>query len=87
MHQQRLADDVARGHARVERGERVLEDDLHLPAEPAAFGLAQGDVGAADRMLPTSVRPGAARRGLAVVDLPQPDSPTRPSVSPTPMRS
>ena len=30
---QRLADDVAGAHARVERGERVLEDDLHLPAE------------------------------------------------------
>ena len=36
VHAQRLADDVARGHARIERGERVLEDDLHLPAVAAA---------------------------------------------------
>ncbi len=30
---ERLADDVADVHARVERGVRVLEDDLHVAAE------------------------------------------------------
>ena len=30
VHRERLGDDVADGHARVERRVRVLEDDLHL---------------------------------------------------------
>ncbi len=30
---QRLADDVAHAHARVQRGVRVLEDDLHVAAQ------------------------------------------------------
>ena len=29
-----LADDGADGHARIERGERILEDDLHVAAQP-----------------------------------------------------
>ncbi len=41
--QQRLAHDVARRHARVERGERVLEDDLHLPPVGPQLGLRQAD--------------------------------------------
>ena len=32
---QRLLDDRARGHARVQRAERVLEDELHPAAQPA----------------------------------------------------
>ena len=32
VHLQRLADDVAGRHARIERGKRVLKDDLHLAA-------------------------------------------------------
>ena len=32
MHADRLGDDLADGHARIERGVRVLEDDLHLLA-------------------------------------------------------
>ena len=35
MDDQRFADDRADGHARVERGERVLEDDLHVAAQRA----------------------------------------------------
>src|SRR5450756_999492 len=31
---ERLADDVAHAHARVQRGVRVLEDDLHVAAQP-----------------------------------------------------
>ena len=37
---QRLADDVADGHARIERRERVLEDDLHRPADLAHIAAA-----------------------------------------------
>ncbi len=41
MHGQGLADDIARCHARVERGERVLEHDLHRAAIRPQRGLAQ----------------------------------------------
>jgi hypothetical protein len=33
VHQQRLAHEVEQGHARVERGEGILEDHLHLAPE------------------------------------------------------
>jgi hypothetical protein len=49
VHAERLADDVARGHARIERGERVLEHDLHRAAHRAHVGLAQRrDIGAVE---------------------------------------
>ncbi len=35
MYLERLADDVADGHARVERRKRILKDDLHLSAQMA----------------------------------------------------
>ena len=38
---QRLGDDVADGHARIERGVRVLKDDLHLFAQAAQLVAAQ----------------------------------------------
>src|SRR5204863_8954892 len=38
---QALADDLADRHARAERAERVLEDDLHLAAQWPDFALAQ----------------------------------------------
>jgi hypothetical protein len=38
---QRLGDDVAHGHARVERGVRVLEDDLHLPPDLTHLAAAE----------------------------------------------
>ena len=42
---QRLGDDVAHAHARAERAERVLEDDLHLPAVGHQRGAVEaGDV-------------------------------------------
>ena len=78
-----LADDVAHAHARVERADRVLEDDLHLAPRVASARARESavrsapskticpSVGSISRM---SVRPS--------VDLPQPDSPTSPSVSP-----
>src|SRR5438046_429353 len=47
MHLERLADDVADGHARVERRVRILEDHLH-PAAHAAhlFAGERGELGA-----------------------------------------
>ena len=49
VHAHRLGHDVAGRHARIERGERVLKDDLHLPAVGPQLGLAQmRDVAAVD---------------------------------------
>ena len=81
---QRLGDDLADRHARIERGERILEDDLHRLALRGRMRLG---------LEPREILRRARRRGpgrSAVsrstarprVDLPQPDSPTRPSVSP-----
>jgi hypothetical protein len=80
---QRLGDDVADGHARVERGERVLEDDLDVAARRAA--RQRGGVRCGRPSKRTSPAVGAMqaqRRRCRRCDLPQPDSPTRPSVSP-----
>ena len=42
---ERLADDIAGRHARIERSERVLEDDLHRAPDRPQLGLAEmGDV-------------------------------------------
>ena len=41
MHPQRLGQDLAHGHARIERGVGILEDDLHVPAQPAQRILAE----------------------------------------------
>ena len=53
MDRQRLIDDVAHGHARVERAERVLEDHLHAPAQGLHFPpRGVGQVGAGEIDLP-----------------------------------
>ena len=45
VHRQRLGQDLAHRHARVERGIGVLEDDLHVPAQAAQRVLAEvGDL-------------------------------------------
>ena len=77
-----FAEDRADGHARVERGERVLEHDLHVAPHRAQIVAAE-----AQHVLPVEhdlADVGSIRRSTqrAVVDLPQPDSPTSPSVSP-----
>ena len=83
VHDQRLADDVADRHARVERRVRVLEDDLHLAphlAELLAAELRQLDAlephraGGRLQQLEHAVAGGRLARS--------PDSPTSPSVSP-----
>ena len=71
-------------HAGVERRVRVLEDHLHVPPRSRKARAGQGREvrrpGSAPR-LPWASRAGAAP--VPVVDLPQPLSPTRPSVSPS----
>ena len=74
------ADDLADGHARVERGVGVLEDDLHAPAQRRS--RVAGESGRC-RCPRRRTRPpvGSIRRRTErpSVDLPQPDSPTRPA--------
>ena len=41
MDEQRLADDVEQRHPRIQRRERILEDHLHLPPQPANAVLRQ----------------------------------------------
>ncbi len=42
---ERLADDIASRHARVQRSERILEDDLHRTSMRTQVGLAEmGDI-------------------------------------------
>ena len=80
---QPFLDDLPDRHARVERGERVLEDDLHARAEAAA---SRPSTWSSSR-LPVevdlaAVRVRCSRRSAwPKVVLPEPDSPTMPSVS------
>ena len=74
--------DVVDGLARMQRAVGVLEHHLHqlvegLVALRAPSGLA-GDARRAP--LQSGLRPAMAR---STVDLPEPDSPTRPKVSPS----
>ena len=43
MDDQRLGHDFFHAHARVERGEGVLKDDLHVAAEAAELAAAGGE--------------------------------------------
>ena len=50
MDGERLGDDPGHGHARIERGERILEDDLHVaPPPPERGGIERQDVFAIER--------------------------------------
>ena len=71
---QRLADDRADRHARIERGERILEDDLHVAAQRAqriARSSARHVLALEPRPRP-SVGSISRRMQRPVVDLPQP---------------
>jgi len=71
MHTDRLADDIARHHARIERGKRILEDDLHRAPMRPQVGLAEvGDVLSAE---PDAALVGSTKRSTlrATVDLPR----------------
>jgi len=79
---QRLGDDGAGGEARVERGVGILEDHLNVaPMSPHRLLIEPRDVDAAEHDAAFG-RLDEAQDELADVDLPQPDSPTRHSVSP-----
>src|SRR4051812_25304718 len=82
---ERLADDRADRLARVERRVRVLEDHLHLATERLELALERPAMSRPRYSIVPLV--GSSRRVIrrAVVDLPQPVSPTRPSVSPSMM--
>ena len=76
----RLGQDVGDGHARVERGVRVLEHDLD-PCGAAAASRGQRHVVAVEDDRARRRRSSRISRRPSV-DLPEPDSPTRPRVSP-----
>ena len=83
MDDQRLLDDRADAHARIERRVRILEDDLHVAAGAAAAPRARTPA-RRDRRTAISPEVGSISRRMQrpVVVLPLPDSPTRPNVSP-----
>ncbi len=80
---QRLADDLAAGHAWVERRVRILEDDVHLAPERPQLATRRTCVMSRplSRIVP-SVGSSSRTTQLPTVDLPLPDSPTSPSISP-----
>jgi hypothetical protein len=85
---QRLADDRAHRHARVQRGVRVLEDDLHVARSARSSSLpAVVTLLAVEADLAFGGLDQAQDAARPVVLLPQPDSPTTPSVSPATGRS
>ena len=69
-------------HARVERGVRVLEDELDVAAQRAHLAARQPDQLAPSNTTLPHVAGCRLSTARPVVDLPQPDSPTRPSASP-----
>ena len=80
---ERLLDDVADAHARIERRVRILKDDLHVAprrAHPARENAEH--VLAAEQHL-AEVGSISRRMQRPVVLLPLPDSPTRPNISPS----
>ena len=79
---QPFADDLADRHARAERAERILEDDLHLPAQRPDLALAERLQVLPSNWMPPSLRSSRSRARPSVV-LPEPDSPTRPIVWPS----
>ena len=87
---QRLADDLAHGHARVERGERVLEDHPDLAPDVAQRALVERRAGRSSRAVARRGRRSAAGRSARrcagcsgrAWSCPSPLSPTMPRFSP-----
>ena len=76
------ADDLPDRLARVQRRVRVLEDHLHLAAERPHLARLNPVMSSPSKMTVPEVESMSFVTSRAVVDLPHPDSPTRPSVSP-----
>ena len=83
MNLQSFADDIADAHARVERRVGILKDNLHLAPHVAQLALRHGQQIFAEKIDFAAV--GSIKRRIVrpKVDLPQPDSPTKPNVSPS----
>ena len=88
---ERLLDLIADRVDRIERDHRLLEDEADAPAADAAhrrFVEVEQVLRRRARSRPPAMRPGGMTSRMidsAVTDLPLPDSPTRPSVSPRPI--
>ena len=84
MHLERLADRCRRPSARVERRVRVLEHDLHVAPSAAQLAVRERARCLRPSKLDRRRAVGSSSRSTrrATVDLPEPLSPTRPSVSP-----
>ena len=80
---QRLGHDARHGLARVERAVGVLEHHLHIAPRGAQFvaSAARAGRGPSSCTLPEVGRSSAITR-RAMVDLPEPDSPTMPRLRP-----
>ncbi len=78
----RLADDRLHAHARVERGERVLEDDLQVAADRRSSPGARVARSRPSYITAPAVGAISLSSRRPSVDLPEPDSPTSASVSP-----
>ena len=79
----RLGDDRLHRHPRVQRHVRVLEDDLEMRPQLAHLAAPELEhVAAVEPDRARSRRSSSRSTQRPVVDFPQPDSPTRPSVSP-----
>ena len=70
------------GHAGIERAVRILEDDLHPAAERAQRRPRRGRARRSRRTAPSRAAGVEPQDGAAHGGLPEPDSPTSPSVSP-----
>jgi hypothetical protein len=77
-----FADDVADLHRGIQRRVGILKDDLHLAAELAQLFLVEREHVLAGEVIRPAVGSIKRNRQRPTVDLPQPDSPTRPNVSP-----
>ncbi len=82
---QRLGDDMLDAHAGIEGGVGVLKDGLDAAAEGAEPVLRNAGHGWPSKVTVPEVGSSRPRTMRAMVLLPEPDSPTRPRVSPRSM--
>jgi len=86
MNEQWLADDIADGHPRIQRAERILKDHLHLAAEGDQITIRDShEIDGAAVVGEEHFARGwidCSRMQRAAVVLPDPDSPTMPRISP-----
>src|SRR5579875_1460079 len=81
----RLGDDVAHAKARVQRRIGILKDHLQAAAIGRSWRRDRWSIRSPQRRISPAVGSINLRIALPAVDLPQPDSPTSPRVSPAAM--